>query len=155
MRPDAVGPHVGHNAGPNGSGAHSRARPRLAASGRLRPASLYRTVLTLLLLVSPSLVAAQGDSYSLLSSLVGHSEAELIRRFGQPADKITTIDGERLIYETLDAGRAGGRSGQNSRDGDRDDSGLSLRSYAFRCRTEVVIANGHVRAFNRSGNDCH
>ena len=112
-------------------------------------------MLTFLLLASPSLLAAERDPYSLLSSLVGHSEAELIRRFGQPADKITTIDGERLIYETLDAGRTGGRSGQNARDGDRDDSGLSLRSYAFRCRTEVVIADGRVRAFKRSGNDCH
>ncbi len=112
-------------------------------------------MLTLLLLASPSLLVAQGDAYSLLSSLVGHSEAELIWRFGQPADKITTIDGKRFIYETLDAGRTGGRSGQNARDGDRDDSGLSLRSYAFRCRTEVVIADGRVRAFNRRGNDCH
>lgn len=112
-------------------------------------------MLALLLLALPSLLAAQGDPYSVLSSLIGHSEAELIRRFGQPADKITTIDGERLIYETLDAGRSGGRSGQNARDGDRDDSGLSLRSYAFRCRTEVVIADGRMRAFNRSGNDCH
>jgi hypothetical protein len=112
-------------------------------------------MLTLLLLMLPSLLVAQTDAYGVLSSLIGHSVAELIRRFGQPADKITTIDGERLIYETLDAGRTGGRSGQNSRDGNRDDSGLSLRSYAFRCRTEVVIADGHVRAFNRSGNDCH
>ena len=120
-----------------------------------RPALLRRTVFSLLMSMAPSLLAAQSDPYSLLSSLIGHSEAELIRRFGQPADKITTIDGERLIYETLDAGRTGGRSGQNARDGDRDDSGLSLRSYAFRCRTEVVIADGRVRAFKRSGNDCH
>jgi len=111
-------------------------------------------VLAALLLMAPPL-AAQGDPYSVLSSLVGHSKAELIRRFGQPADVITTIDGERLIYETLDAGRVGGNSGQNTRAGGRGDSTLSLRSYSFHCTTEVVIADGHVRAFNRSGNDCH
>ena len=109
----------------------------------------------MLLLLTAAPLAAQDDAYGVLSSLIGHSKADLIKRFGQPADVLPTVDGERLFYETLDAGRVGGRSGQNSRDGDRDDSGLSLRSYAFRCRTEVVIANGRVRAFNRTGNDCH
>ena len=98
--------------------------------------------------------AAQTDAYDVLSSLVGHSKAELIRRFGPPSDTFTTIDGERLIYETLDAGRVGGISGRNSRAGGSDDFGLFPRAYSFRCRTEVVIAAGRVRAFNRSGNDC-
>ncbi len=142
-------------AAPNAESTRCWRLIRTKAYVALRPALLRKTALIFLMSMAPSPLAAQADPYSLLSSLIGHSEAELIRRFGQPADKITTIDGERLFYETLDAGRAGGRSGQNSRDGDRDDSGLSLRSYAFRCRTEVVIADGHVRAFNRSGNDCH
>lgn len=101
-----------------------------------------------------SSLAAQTDAYNALSRLVGHSKAELIQRFGPPADTITTIDGERLIYETLDAGRIGGSSGQNTRAGGSGDFGLYPRTYSFRCRTEVVIADNRVRAFNRSGNDC-
>lgn len=116
---------------------------------------LYRWAVLTLLLLPWAPLAAQVDPYSVLSGLIGHSKAELIQRFGQPADAITTIDGERLTYETLDAGRVGGRSGQNTRAGGRGDTGLSLHSYSFRCKTEVVIADGHVRAFNRSGNDCH
>ncbi len=115
---------------------------------------LFHPAVLAALLAVASPLAAQVDPYSVLSSLVGHSKAELIRRFGQPADVITTIDGERLIYETLDAGRVGGNSGQNTRAGGRGDSTLSLHSYSFHCKTEVVIADGHVRAFNRSGNDC-
>ncbi len=110
-------------------------------------------MLASLLSISSSIAAASG-AYDTLSSLVGHSKAELIQRFGQPSDTITTIDGERLIYETLDAGRVGGVSGRHTRAGGPDDSGLFPRTYSFRCKTEVVIAGGHVRAFNRSGNDC-
>ncbi len=101
-----------------------------------------------------SSLAAQADPYDALSRLVGHSKTELIQRFGQPSDAITTIDGERLIYETLDAGRVNGRSGQNTRAGGPGDFGLFPRTYSFRCRTEVVIADSRVRAFNRSGNGC-
>ncbi len=113
-------------------------------------------IVLLLLLSTPvsSPFAAQIDPYDVLSSLVGHSKSELIRRFGPPSDVFTTIDGERLIYETLDAGRVGGASGRNSRAGGSDDFGLFPRAYSFRCTTEVVIAAGRVRAFNRSGNDC-
>ncbi len=108
--------------------------------------------LTLLL---PPLSAAQADPYDVLSRLVGHSKAELIQRFGQPADAVTTIDGERLFYETLDTGRVGSVSGRNTRAGGPGGFGLFPGGYSFRCRTEVVIADGRVRAFNRSGNDCH
>jgi hypothetical protein len=110
-------------------------------------------VLMLLLPMSPPLTA-RADAYDVLSGLVGHSKAELIQRLGPPSDTITTIGGERLIYETLDAGRIGGISGRDSRAGGADDFRSLSRSYAFRCKTEVVIAEGRVRAFNRSGNDC-
>ncbi len=106
------------------------------------------------LLSMPPSIAAAANPNDTLSSLVGHSKADLIQRLGPPSDTITTIDGERLIYETLDAGRVGGISGRHTRAGGPDDFGLFPRSYSFRCKTEVVIAGGHVRAFNRSGNDC-
>lgn len=112
------------------------------------------TPLALMLLLSAPASAAPKDPSGTLSRLVGHSKAELIQRFGQPADAVTTIDGERLFYETSDAGRVGGGSGRTTRAGGPGDFGLFPRSYSFRCKTEVVIADGRVRAFNRSGNDC-
>jgi len=119
----------------------------------IMPARCGVIVVPMLLCSIGSTLAAQVDAYDVLSSLIGHSKAELVQRFGQPVDTITTIDGERLIYETLDAGRIGG-SGRNTRAGGADDFRQFSRSYSFRCRTEVVIAGGRVRAFNRSGNDC-
>jgi hypothetical protein len=121
------------------------ARTRLVTCG---------TPMALMLLSAPA-PAAPEDPSSTLSRLVGHSKAELIQRFGQPADTVATIDGERLFYETLDAGRVGGISGRNTRAGGPGDFGLFPRTYSFRCKTEVVIADGRVRAFNRTGNDCH
>jgi len=114
--------------------------------------SAMRNAVAALLTVLPA--AAQADAYDTLSRLVGHSKAEVIERLGPPSDALTTIDGERLIYETLDAGRVGGLSGRNTRAGGPGDFGLFPRIYSFRCKTEVVIADGRVRAFNRSGNDC-
>ena len=107
-----------------------------------------------LLLLAASPPAAHGDVRATLSGLVGHSKAELVQRLGPPSDAITTIDGERLLYETLDAGQLGDRSGQNTRAGDSVGVGPDFRSYSFRCTTEVVIRDGRVAAFNRSGNDC-
>ncbi len=109
----------------------------------------------LVLLLSVPAQAAPPDAYDTLSRLVGHSKAELVQRFGQPNDTITTIDGERLFYETLDTGRVGGVSGRSTRAGGPSGFGLFPGGYSFRCKTEVVIADGRVRAFNRSGNDCH
>ena len=100
------------------------------------------------------LLAAPADAYDTLSRLIGHSKAELIQRFGQPADVVTTVNGERLFYETLDTGRVGGVSGRNTRAGGPSGFGLFPGGYAFQCKTEVVIADGRVRAFNRRGNDC-
>jgi len=109
-------------------------------------------LLALLLAAWPA--SAQADTRAVLSGLVGRSKAEVIGRLGPPYDTVTTVDGERLLYETLDAGRIGGRSGQGTRAGGTG-GGLFPRSYSFRCRTEVVIRDGRVAAFNRSGNDCH
>jgi hypothetical protein len=109
----------------------------------------------LMLLLSVPAQAAPPDAYDTLSRLIGHSKAELIQRFGQPVDTVTTIDGERLFYETLDTGRVGGVSGRSTRAGGPGGFGLFPGGYSFRCKTEVVIADGRVRAFNRSGNDCH
>lgn len=97
---------------------------------------------------------AQVAPYDVLSGLVGRSKAELIRRLGPPSDAITTVDGERLFYDTLDAGFIGGRSGGNTRAGGPPNAGFALRSYSFRCKTEVVVRAGRVQAFNRTGNDC-
>lgn len=110
---------------------------------------------TLILLLSAPAQAAPADAYDTLSRLIGHSKAELIQRFGQPADAVKTIEGERLFYETSDTGRIGGVSGRDTRAGGLGGFGLFPGGYSFRCKTEVVIADGRVRAFNRSGNDCH
>ena len=119
----------------------------------MHTAALAGRLVVIVVLLASSL-AARIDPVDTLSSLVGHSKAELVQRFGPPSNAITTVDGERLIYETLDAGRVGGISGQNTRAGGPGDFGLFPRTYSFRCRTEVVIADNRVRAFNRSGNGC-
>ena len=119
------------------------ARSRRAACGLLA-----------LLLATVSVPAARGDTREVLSGLVGRSKAEVIRRLGPPSDAVTTIDGERLFYETLDAGRIGDRSGQETRANEPSRLGPFPRTYSFRCKTEVVIRDGRVQAFNRSGNDC-
>ena len=111
--------------------------------------------LLVLLLAAVSVPAARGDTREVLSGLVGRSKAEVIRRLGPPSDAVTTIDGERLFYETLDAGRIGDRSGQATRANEPSRLGPSFRTYSFHCKTEVVIRDGRVQAFNRNGNDCH
>ena len=98
--------------------------------------------------------AAHADARAVLAGLVGHSKAELIRRLGFPTDAVTTIDGERLYYENLDTGPVNGRAGQRSRPGWSSDIHPYRQSYSFRCRTEIVIRDGTVAAYNRSGNDC-
>ena len=113
------------------------------------------TPAALVLLLAASASAAPADPYDTLSRLIGHGKAELIQRFGQPVDTVRTIDGERLFYETLDTGRVGGVSGRDTRAGGPGGFGLFPGGYSFRCKTEVVIADGRVRAFSRSGNDCH
>ncbi len=122
--------------------------PRSLAVGSRRAAC----GLLALLLAAP---VAHGDTREVLSGLVGRSKAEVIRRLGPPSDAVTTIDGERLFYETLDAGRIGGRSGQETRANEPSRLGPFPRTYSFHCKTEVVIRDGRVQAFNRSGNDCH
>ena len=122
---------------------------RLAARSRPAVCGL------LALLLAAFVPSARGDTREVLSGLVGRSKADVIRRLGPPSDAVTTVDGERLFYETLDAGRIGDRSGQATRANEPGRLGPFPRSYSFRCRTEVVIRDGRVQAFNRSGNDCH
>ena len=140
----------------HGSGVRAhKPLPASRRSGRMGRA--VRAVcgrLALLALLLASLSAAHGDTLTVLSGLVGRSKAELVQRLGPPSDTVTTIDGERLFYETLDAGQIGGRSGQDTRAGDTTGIGSFSHTYSFRCRTEVVVRNGRVAAFNRSGNDC-
>ncbi len=107
------------------------------------------------LLVLAPVVAAHGDTRAELSRLVGHSKAELIQRFGYPTDAITTVDGEILTYDSIDAGHVNGRAGERTRDEYSASSRPYAHSYSFRCRTEVVIRDAVVQAFNRAGNDCH
>ena len=120
-----------------------------AASGYPAPWGLV----ALLLAATPA-PAAQADTRAVLSGLVGHGKADVIQRLGPPSDTVTTVDGERLFYETLDAGRIGDRSGQATRANEPRGLGAFPRTYSFRCRTEIVIRDGRVQAFNRSGNDC-
>ncbi len=110
--------------------------------------------LTLLALLATPARAADIDTRAALERLMGRSKADVIRSLGPPGDTINTVDGQRLLYEKIDAGRIGARAGQGSRD-DSGGTGLSTRDYSFRCRTEIVIRDGKVTAFNRSGNDCH
>ena len=111
--------------------------------------------LACLILVGLTAVAqAQVDPRVVLQGLIGHSEADVIKRLGPPGDRSITVDGKRLFYETIDAGRFGGRAGDDARD-TGGDSGLSIRDYSFHCHTEVVIRDGRMTAYNRTGNDCH
>ena len=100
-------------------------------------------------------VAAHAGVRDVLAALVGHPKADLIRRFGEPGETVTTVDGERLLYETLDAGFVGARSGEHTRAGGPGDIGPWPRAYSFPCRTEVVVRDGLVQAFNRRGTGCH
>ena len=113
---------------------------------------MWRAVVVLALLAGPALAGT--DQRALLEGLVGRPEAEVIRRLGPPTDRKVTLDGERLFYQTIDAGRFGATAGQGARD-DSGNTGLSLRDYSFRCQVEVVIRDGRMAAFNRTGNDCH
>ena len=97
---------------------------------------------------------AQAQQWAVLAGLVGHTKAEVLRRLGPPGDRSITVDGERLFYDRIDAGRFGAQAGQGARD-DSGNTGLSLRDYDFRCHTEVVIRNNVMTAFNQTGNDCH
>ena len=115
----------------------------------------WNTLTLAAVLLMPPPAAGQIRTREALSALVGHSRAELIQRFGPPSDAVTTVDGERLFYETLDAGQVGPRAALSTRAGGPGDVGPFPRTYSFRCRTEVVIRDGRVQAFNRSGNDCH
>jgi hypothetical protein len=105
-----------------------------------------------LLMLTPFL--AHSDQRQVLENLMGHTTAEVVQRLGPPGERRIAIDGERLFYDRLDAGRFGGRAGSDARD-TSGNTGLSLRDYEFRCRTEIVIRNGRMQAFNRTGNDCH
>ena len=108
------------------------------------------------LLVAAAIAQARpSDLRDVLAGLVGHSKTDLIARIGQPVETITTVDGERLLYESLDAGNFSGRGGANLRADRSGDGNLSLGSYAFRCTTEVVIRDARVAAFNSRGNGCH
>ena len=125
----------------------------MPAAGRPAPsvAALAAAGALLLAWLQPARADATRE---VLSALVGRSKAEVVRRLGPPGDTVTTVDGERLFYETLDAGRIGGRGGGDTRANSPSGIGALRGSYAFRCRTEVVIRDGRVAAFNRSGNDC-
>lgn len=125
-----------------------RQTPAYLGTLRVRRGALLASLLAML----PA--AGRDDTRATLSGLVGRTKAEAIRRLGPPSDSAKTVDGERLFYETLDAGRVGGRSGQDTRAGGRGDGGPFPRTYSFRCRTELVIRDNRVQAFNRSGNDC-
>ncbi len=100
------------------------------------------------------LLAAAGDTRSVLIGLIGHSKADVIARLGPPTDTQTTVNGERLTYERLDAFRPYGQSGGNTRAGGPYDGPLSPRIASFQCNTTVVIRYGVVQAFGRQGNDC-
>ncbi len=110
-------------------------------------------LLGLLLAAAPA-QGADLDTRAALEHLMGRSKADVVRTLGPRGDTVNTVDGQRLFYEKIDAGRIGARAGQGARD-DSGGTGLSSRDYSFRCRTEVVIRDGKVAAFNRSGNDCH
>ncbi len=100
------------------------------------------------------LLIAAGDTRSVLVGLVGHSKADVIARLGPPTGTQTTVNGERLTYERLDAFRPYGVSGGNTRAGGPYDGPFSPRIASFRCDTTVVIRDGVMQAFGREGNDC-
>ncbi len=108
----------------------------------------------ILIVLASLLLAGAGDTRSVLAGLIGHSKAEVIARLGPPTDTQTTVNGERLTYERLDAFRPYGNSGGNTRAGGPYDGPFSPRIASFRCNTTVVIRDGVMQAFGREGNDC-
>lgn len=101
------------------------------------------------------IAAAPPSTRSVLVGLTGHSKADVIARLGPPTDTQTTVDGERLTYEQLDASRAyGGVSGGNTRAGGPYDGPLSPRIASFKCNTILVFRDGVLQAFDRVGNGC-
>lgn len=100
------------------------------------------------------LLLGANDTRSVLIGLIGRSKADVIARLGPPTDTQTTVNGERLTYERLDATRPYGNSGGNTRAGGPDDGPLGPRIASFRCDTTVVIRDGIVQAFDRQGNNC-
>jgi len=106
------------------------------------------------MIVACLLLIGAGDPRSVLAGLIGRSKADVIARLGPPTGTQTTVDGERLTYERLDAFRPNGRSGGNTRAGGRDDGPFGPRIASFRCDTTIVVRDGIVQAFGREGNDC-
>ena len=89
-----------------------------------------------------------------LSSFVGLSEAELVRRLGQPDASSGNVGQQFLVFNNIDARYVNPSAGYHY---DHDNSYSSGRAPAiaeFNCKTTFVIENGRVRAYDLTGNGC-
>jgi hypothetical protein len=77
------------------------------------------------------------SSAASLSSLIGVSEADLVRRLGPPTRSFESPKGRYVVYERTDIWRTGHRL-----------------PATFSCRTTFILDAGHVWSFDRTGAGC-
>ena len=110
-----------------------------------------------MVLLLPLLVAACAghdiatDRQARYRAMIGRSETELTKNFGQPTRR-ENIDGhDFLIYEQSDVW-PGQRGGVWSRPAPLGRNGPG--TVAFECRTTFVVIAGMVRTYSLSGSGC-
>jgi hypothetical protein len=89
-----------------------------------------------------------------LARFVGISEAELVRRLGQP-DSSSGDEGQKFVtYHNVDARYINPAAGYRYDHDDRPVFGRAPAIAEFNCETTFVIDNGRVRAYDLTGNGC-
>jgi hypothetical protein len=89
-----------------------------------------------------------------LSRLVGISEAELVRRLGQPDSSSGDPSQKFVVYDHDDAGYVNPSAGYHYDHDFRYSFGRAPAIAEFNCKTTFVIEGGLVRAFDLTGNGC-
>jgi hypothetical protein len=89
-----------------------------------------------------------------LSKLVGISEAELVRRLGQPDSSSGDPRQKFLVYDHADARYVNPSAGYRYDHDYKYGFGRAPAIAEFNCNTTFVIESGLVRAYDLTGNGC-
>ncbi len=89
-----------------------------------------------------------------LSKFIGMSEAELVRRLGQPDESSGDVRQGFVIYDNVDARYVNASAGYHYDHDYRYGFGRAPAIAEFNCKTTFVIENGRVRAYDLTGNGC-